>query len=66
MSAKTIEHIVLFNVKDDTDPSKVTSMVNGLNGLSSLDQVQFQRGFEQLFGGSEAYECRKSVRFTDL
>ncbi|KAK9274869.1 hypothetical protein L1049_022123 [Liquidambar formosana] len=38
-SSQTIEHIVLFHVKDDTDPSKVTAMVNGLSGLSSLDQV---------------------------
>lgn len=39
MSAQTIEHIVLFKVKDDTDPSKVNAMVTGLNGLISLDQV---------------------------
>ncbi|KAJ7955963.1 Stress responsive A/B barrel domain protein [Quillaja saponaria] len=39
MSTQTIEHIVLFKVKDDTDPSKVNAMVNGLGGLHSLDQV---------------------------
>ncbi|XP_062091123.1 stress-response A/B barrel domain-containing protein UP3-like [Humulus lupulus] len=38
-STQTIEHIVLFKVKDDTDPSKVNAMVNGLSGLKSLDQV---------------------------
>ncbi|KAF4363573.1 hypothetical protein F8388_002114 [Cannabis sativa] len=36
---QTIEHIVLFKVKDDTDPSKVNAMVNGLSSLKSLDQV---------------------------
>ncbi|KAF7837921.1 stress-response A/B barrel domain-containing protein UP3-like [Senna tora] len=39
MSAQTIEHIVLFKVKDDTDPSKVNAMVSGLGSLVSLDQV---------------------------
>ncbi|XP_059633202.1 stress-response A/B barrel domain-containing protein UP3 [Cornus florida] len=39
MSTQIIEHIVLFKVKPDTDPSKVTAMVNGLNALSSLPQV---------------------------
>lgn len=34
-----IEHVVLFKVKDNTDPSKVNAMVTGLNGLISLDQV---------------------------
>ncbi|KAF3439663.1 hypothetical protein FNV43_RR17941 [Rhamnella rubrinervis] len=38
-SNQAIEHIVLFKVKDDTDPSKVNAMVSGLNGLVSLDQV---------------------------
>ncbi|PON54835.1 Transcription regulator AsnC-type [Parasponia andersonii] len=37
--AQTVEHIVLFKVRDDTDPSKVNAMVNGLSGLKSLDQV---------------------------
>ncbi|KAM1072889.1 hypothetical protein FF1_018093 [Malus domestica] len=32
-----IEHIVLFKVKDDTDPAKVSAMVNNLNGLTSLN-----------------------------
>ncbi|KAL5065812.1 hypothetical protein RYX36_027549 [Vicia faba] len=40
-SAKTqaIEHIVLFKVKENTEPSKVTSMLNGLSSLISLDEV---------------------------
>ncbi|KAM5547270.1 stress-response A/B barrel domain-containing protein UP3-like [Rosa sericea] len=32
-----VEHIVLFKLKDDADPSKVNAWVNGVNGLSSLD-----------------------------
>ncbi|XP_050382499.1 stress-response A/B barrel domain-containing protein UP3-like [Argentina anserina] len=36
-SSPVVEHIVLFKVKPDTDPSKVNSMVNGLNSLTSLD-----------------------------
>lgn len=41
MSTKSqiIEHVVLFKVKPDTDESKINAMINGLNGLSSLDQV---------------------------
>lgn len=38
-SAKTVEHIVLFKVKEETEPSKVSEMVNGLGSLVSLDQV---------------------------
>ncbi|XP_015889360.3 stress-response A/B barrel domain-containing protein UP3 [Ziziphus jujuba] len=38
-STQTIEHVVLFKVKDGTDPSKVNAMVSGLSGLISLDQV---------------------------
>lgn len=38
-SAQLVEHIVLFKVKDGTDPSRVNSMLTGLNGLVSLDQV---------------------------
>ncbi|XP_057969705.1 stress-response A/B barrel domain-containing protein UP3-like [Malania oleifera] len=38
-SNQTVEHIVLFKVKDGTDPSKVASMIGGLNGLISLDRV---------------------------
>ncbi|VVA98545.1 unnamed protein product [Arabis nemorensis] len=34
-----IEHIVLFKVKDDTDSNKITSMINNLNALVSLNQV---------------------------
>lgn len=37
--SSTIEHIVLFKVKPDTDQSKVNTMINNLNGLVSLDQV---------------------------
>ncbi|KAI5415248.1 stress-response A/B barrel domain-containing protein UP3 [Lathyrus oleraceus] len=37
--SKAIEHIVLFKVKENTEPSKVASMVNGLSSLVSLDQV---------------------------
>ncbi|XP_050270113.1 stress-response A/B barrel domain-containing protein UP3 [Quercus robur] len=39
MSLETIEHVVLFKVKDNTDPSKINAMVNGLNALISLEQV---------------------------
>ncbi|KAL0333714.1 UNVERIFIED_CONTAM: Stress-response A/B barrel domain-containing protein UP3 [Sesamum angustifolium] len=34
-----IEHIVLFKVKPETDPSAVNAMITNLNGLSSLDPV---------------------------
>ncbi|KAK7265419.1 hypothetical protein RJT34_33039 [Clitoria ternatea] len=39
-SSQTVEHIVLFKVKENTEESKVNAMVNGLNSLVSLDQVQ--------------------------
>ncbi|GMH04106.1 hypothetical protein Nepgr_005945 [Nepenthes gracilis] len=39
MSTQLVEHVVLFNVRDKTDPIKVNAMVNGLNGLKSLDMV---------------------------
>ncbi|KAG8657105.1 stress-response A/B barrel domain-containing protein UP3 [Manihot esculenta] len=39
MSTTAIEHIVLFKVKDDTDPSKVNTMLTSLNALVSLDPV---------------------------
>ncbi|XP_042495971.1 stress-response A/B barrel domain-containing protein UP3 [Macadamia integrifolia] len=39
MSAQTIEHIVLFKVKDETEPSKINFMISGLNALNSLNQV---------------------------
>lgn len=35
----TVEHVVLFKVKPDTVPSKVDSMVTGLNSLASLPQA---------------------------
>lgn len=34
-----IEHIVLFKVKPETDPSAVNAMITNLNGLISLDPV---------------------------
>ncbi|CAN8258343.1 unnamed protein product [Cochlearia groenlandica] len=37
--AQIIEHIVLFKVKDETDPVKIRSMINGLNGLVTLPEV---------------------------
>ncbi|KAL6331192.1 hypothetical protein AAG906_009620 [Vitis piasezkii] len=38
-SSQIIEHVVLFKVKDETEPAKVAGMMSGLNGLTSLDQV---------------------------
>lgn len=38
--SKTIEHVVLFKVKSETDPSKVDTMINNLNGLVTLDPVR--------------------------
>lgn len=38
-SQSVIEHVVLFKVKENTEPSKVNTMVSNLNGLISLDQV---------------------------
>lgn len=37
--AQIVDHIVLFNVKPDVDPSKPLAMVNNLGGLTSLDTV---------------------------
>lgn len=37
--SSVIEHVVLFKVKPETDSTKVASMVNGLNALTSLPQV---------------------------
>ena len=37
--SESIEHIVLFKVKDEAEPSKVKAWLDALNGLSSLDQV---------------------------
>ncbi|KAK7363289.1 hypothetical protein VNO77_05425 [Canavalia gladiata] len=39
MSTEIVEHIVLFKVKEETEASKVSAMVNGLSSLVSLDQV---------------------------
>ncbi|RVX05446.1 Stress-response A/B barrel domain-containing protein UP3 [Vitis vinifera] len=38
-SSQIIEHVVLFKVKDETEPAKVSGWLSGLNGLASLDQV---------------------------
>lgn len=38
-SQQIVEHIVLFKVKPDTDPSKIDTMIGRLNGLASLDSV---------------------------
>ncbi|KAE7998477.1 hypothetical protein FH972_003021 [Carpinus fangiana] len=38
-SQSVVEHVVLFKVKENTEPSKVNAMVSNLNGLVSLDQV---------------------------
>lgn len=35
----TIEHVVLFKIKEGTEQSKVNAMVDRLNSLVSLDQV---------------------------
>ncbi|RDY00519.1 Stress-response A/B barrel domain-containing protein UP3, partial [Mucuna pruriens] len=35
----TVEHIVLVKVKPDTEPTKVSAMVNAMNSLSALDGV---------------------------
>lgn len=39
MSAQIIEHVVLFKVKDEIEPSNVSAMVNRMNSLVSLEQV---------------------------
>ncbi|KAE7995667.1 hypothetical protein FH972_000438 [Carpinus fangiana] len=36
---QTIEHVVLFKVKENADPSQVTAWLDALNGLIFLDQV---------------------------
>lgn len=38
-ATQIIEHVVLFKVKDNTDSTKVNSMITSLNGLISLDPV---------------------------
>lgn len=38
-AGQIVEHVVLFKVKPDADPSKVSEMVANLNGLTSLPQV---------------------------
>ncbi|XP_010510173.1 PREDICTED: stress-response A/B barrel domain-containing protein UP3-like [Camelina sativa] len=39
--SQIIEHIVLFKAKDDADSNKITSMINNLNALASLDEVLY-------------------------
>ncbi|MCL7049616.1 hypothetical protein MKW94_025972 [Papaver nudicaule] len=39
MSTQTIEHIVLFKVNQQTEPTKLNTMLNRLNNLISLDPV---------------------------
>ncbi|KAG6756520.1 hypothetical protein D5086_022022 [Populus alba] len=36
---QTIEHIVLFKVKENTDPTQINTMIHSLNRLISLDSV---------------------------
>ncbi|XP_018844473.1 stress-response A/B barrel domain-containing protein UP3-like [Juglans regia] len=38
-SQTLVEHVVLFKVKENTDPSKVNAMVTELNSLVSIDEV---------------------------
>ncbi|CAN1346023.1 Stress-response A/B barrel domain-containing protein UP3 [Linum perenne] len=38
-AAETVEHIVLFKVKDSIEPSRVQLMLSSLNALVSLDTV---------------------------
>ncbi|KAI3666774.1 hypothetical protein L6452_41811 [Arctium lappa] len=51
---QVVEHIVLFKVKPDVESSKVAAMVNGLNGLSSLD----------LTGSHSPHNCRTTSPVT--
>eukprot|EP00262_Sarcandra_glabra_P009516 TRINITY_DN23922_c0_g1_i1.p1 TRINITY_DN23922_c0_g1~~TRINITY_DN23922_c0_g1_i1.p1 ORF type:complete len:275 (+),score=33.91 TRINITY_DN23922_c0_g1_i1:51-875(+) len=39
MASQIIEHVVLFNIKQDTHPTKIDAMVSNLSGLTSLNQV---------------------------
>ncbi|PON81639.1 Transcription regulator AsnC-type, partial [Trema orientale] len=38
-SSQKIEHVILFKIKDNAEPSEVNNMVNLINGMSSLDEV---------------------------
>ncbi|CAN0871233.1 Stress-response A/B barrel domain-containing protein UP3 [Linum grandiflorum] len=38
-ASETVEHIVLFKVKDSVEPSRIQSMLSSLNALVSLDSV---------------------------
>ncbi|GAB4853120.1 hypothetical protein Ancab_017304 [Ancistrocladus abbreviatus] len=40
-SGSIVEHLVLFNINDDEDPTNVNNLVNGLVSLNSLDQVLY-------------------------
>ncbi|CAH8385895.1 unnamed protein product [Eruca vesicaria subsp. sativa] len=39
--SQIIEHIVLFKVKDNVDSTKIDTMVNDLNSLTTIDQVLY-------------------------
>lgn len=39
LPSKVVEHVVFFNVKDDTSPEMINAWISGLQGLTSLDQV---------------------------
>ncbi|KAL5995361.1 hypothetical protein ACLOJK_025419 [Asimina triloba] len=39
MAAKAVEHVVLFRVKPDAEPSKVDAMISSLNSLTTLPAV---------------------------
>ncbi|KAL6002009.1 hypothetical protein ACLOJK_040573 [Asimina triloba] len=41
MTSKAVEHLVLFNTKPGTDPSKIEALISGLNAFSSLPTVIF-------------------------
>lgn len=54
--SQTIEHVVLFKVKDDTDQSKVSAMIASLNGLTSLDSVLHLSAGPVLRNGSSSFD----------
>ncbi|PON81637.1 Transcription regulator AsnC-type, partial [Trema orientale] len=40
-SSPKVEHVILFKVKEDAEPSEVNNMVSLINGMSSLDEVLY-------------------------
>ncbi|PON54841.1 hypothetical protein PanWU01x14_192070, partial [Parasponia andersonii] len=38
-SSPKIEHVILFKIKDNAEPSEVNNTVNLINGMSSLNEV---------------------------